>query len=303
MLKSLNKFLSQNFSPFCALVIAQILLSQAFAAEYVSTGDVVKEIEKTLLFDKESREQVNAYQKKTVKRSDINIAASGSEESKAESVGFDVVAVDPKSNSYDEREKEKLAYNSVLIGQYEVAIELYKQVLEVEPDNAYDKFSLAVVYQKIGQFRQAKTLYYELLKNNPENQEEIVGNLLAILVEESPRDAVYLLSRLTVQNPSSAYIFAQAALAYDKIKNYDQAINLLQKAIALDGSSIDYKYNLAVTYDKTKQLDKALESYLDITKDYSEGNESVSIDKVNNRIEAIRKKLASDSDDDDDDED
>lgn len=295
MLKNLSKFLSQNFSLFWVLLIVQIVPCKTFAAADVSTGDVVKEIEKSLLFDKESRAQVDSYQKKTIKRSDINIAAKGSEEQASSSTSsFDVVAVDLKNGNYDEREKEKLAYNSVLIGQYEVAIELYKQVLAVEPDNIYDKFSLAVVYQKIGQFRQAKTLYYELLKANPENQEEIIGNLLAILVEESPRDAVYLLSRLTVQNPSSAYIFAQAALAYDKVKNYDQAINLLQKAIMLDGSNLDYKYNLAVTYDKTAQFEKALESYLDITKDYSEGSESVSIDKINQRIESIKKKLASD---------
>lgn len=301
MLGNLTKFLSQNFSLFCALVVVQILPLETFAADYVSTGDVVKEIEKTLLFDKESREQIDFYQKKTIKRSDINIVASGSgEQPKDAANNFDVVVVDPKNGNYNEREKEKIAYNSVLIGQYEVAIELYKQVLAVEPDNKYDKFSLAVVYQKIGQFRQAKTLYYELLKANPENQEEIVGNLLAILVEESPKDAVYLLSRLTVQNPSSAYIFAQAALAYDKVKNYDQAINLLQKAIALDGNDVDYKYNLAVTYDKTGQFEKALESYQDITKDYSEGNESVSIDKINQRIDTIKKKLSADYGNEDD---
>ncbi len=300
MLGNLTKFLSQNFSLFCALLIVQILPLKTFAADYVSTGDVVKEIEKTLLFDKDAREQIDFYQKKTIKRSDINIVANVSDQQSSSANNFDVVVVDPKNGNYDEREKEKIAYNSVLIGQYEVAIELYKQVLAVEPDNKYDKFSLAVVYQKIGQFRQAKALYYELLKSNPENQEEIVGNLLAILVEESPKDAVYLLSRLTIQNPSSAYIFAQAALAYDKVKNYDQAINLLQKAIALDGSNVDYKYNLAVTYDKTGQFDKALESYQDITKDYSEGNESVSIDKINNRIESIKKKLAADYGDEDD---
>jgi tetratricopeptide (TPR) repeat protein len=261
------------------------------AEEFVSTTDIVKEIEKTLLFDKDSREQVDFYKSKKTRSSDFNMVAGNPESAPQANSAIAISVTDAKSENMDLAEKQKIAYNAVLIGQYEVAIEIYKKVLAADPTDTYSKFSLAIVYQKIGQFRQAKTLYHELLKTNPANQEEIIGNLLAILVEESPRDAIYLLSRLTVQNPKSSYILAQAAMAYDKIKNYDQAIALLEKAIALEPSNLGYKYNLAVIYDKMSNYEKALDLYANVAKNSASDNPLVPFDQVRKRIESIRNKL------------
>jgi tetratricopeptide (TPR) repeat protein len=293
MLNNFIQFLSRNFAVFFAIISLQIISGVASAESYVSTNDVVKEIEKTLLFDQGAREEINAFaaKKKKSKKSDYTIKAGITDEKSDVASDIDITVTDSKALNLDVKEKEKLAYNAALTGQYEVAIELYKQVLKSEPDNSYDKFSLAVVYQRIGQFRQAKTLYYQLLKTNPTNQEEIIGNLLSVLVEESPRDAVYLLSRLTVQNPSSAYIFAQAAVAYDKIKNYDQAIILLQKAISIDQTNADYQYNLAVIYDKTSQFQKALDMYANVEQNYTDDNSSVPIEQVRDREAAIKSKI------------
>ncbi len=267
---------------------------KSFAEDYVSTSDVVKEIEKTLIFDKSSREQVDFYQKKnTTKKSDINIdAGNGMSDRKSPSSSqMSVVVADAKKGNINLREKEQLAYNSVLIGQYEVAIELYKQVLKAEPNNNYSKFALATVYQKIGQFRQAKTIYYQMLKSGAENQNEVVGNLLDILIEDSPQDATYLLSRLVVQNPDSANLFAYAGIAYSKVKNYDQATSMLQKAITLDSANLDYKYNLAVIYDKTEQYEKAVDLYSQVIREYSNDNQTVPLDQVKKRVAFISEKI------------
>ena len=273
------------------IIFLVFFAQKSFADDYVSTNDVVKEIERTLIFDKSSRQQIDFYKKKNLSRkSDINIEA-GNDEKSTSSVKIDMVVADSKVGSASLREKEQIAYNSVLIGQYEVAIELYKQVLEKERDNSYSKFALATVYQKIGQFRQAKTLYYQMLKSGVENQEEVVGNLLDILIEDSPQDATYLLSRLAVQNPDSPNILAFAALAYNKAKNHDQAISLMQKAITLDSENVDYKYNLAVIYDQTEQYSKALDLYSEVVRKYSDANQSVPIDQVKKRIEFISTKI------------
>lgn len=273
------------------IIFLVFFAQKSFADDYVSTNDVVKEIERTLIFDKSSRQQIDFYKKKNLSRkSDIDIEA-GNDEKSTSSVKMDMVVADSKVGSASLREKEQIAYNSVLIGQYEVAIELYKQVLEKERDNSYSKFALATVYQKIGQFRQAKTLYYQMLKSGVENQEEVVGNLLDILIEDSPQDATYLLSRLAVQNPDSPNILAFAALAYNKAKNHDQAISLMQKAITLDSENVDYKYNLAVIYDQTEQYSKALDLYSEVVRKHSDANQSVPIDQVKKRIEFINTKI------------
>lgn len=258
----------------------------------VSTTDLVKELEKSLIFDEDSRTQIDFYKKQNVKtKSEFTIKAGSTEEQEKLQSQVDIVVVDSKIDSASMVEKERMAYNASLIGQYEVAIQLYKAVLLSDPENSYAKFSLAIIYQKIGQYKQAKTLYYELLKSNADNQEEIVGNILSVLIEESPRDAIYLLSRLAVQNPKSPSILAQAAIANEKVKNYDQAISLFSKAIALDQDNISYKYNLAVIYDKTAQYEKALDLYSNVAKNYSDDNNTVPFDQVQKRIESIRNKL------------
>lgn len=285
------KFFTRSI--FVFLGITLILQGEAIAKE-ASTTEVIKEIERTLLFDKESRKKINVYKKDhSIKKSDYVIKAGGidssGDEASDEERSIEIVVVDPKSSSFDLRKKEKLAYNAALIGQYEVAIELYKQVLQKEPQNEYSTFSLAVVYQKFGQLNKAKTLYRDLLKKGVKNEDEIIGNLLAILIEQTPKDASYLLRRLSVQSPKSSYILAQAAVVYDKMKKFEDAITLLERAIYLDPNNIGYKYNLAIAYDKAEKYDLALSKYIDVVDSFSDGDDRfIALDQVKERIKAIR---------------
>ena len=84
---------------------------------------------------------------------------------------MNIVLVDKVKIDKDVREKEKLAYNSVLVGQYEIAIQMYKEILQKEPQNLYAKYSLGVVYQRLAQNKQSKNIYYDLLKGDAENKD------------------------------------------------------------------------------------------------------------------------------------
>lgn len=285
---------------FCgSILLSSFFFNSTLLAqdEYVSTNDIVKQIEKSLIFDKESKQRIDVYKsRQDSKAPDISIESGKSDvltinESDINS-GMEIVIVDEKKENFDIKEKERLAYNSAMIGQYEVAIQIFKQIIKDQADNTYAKFSLATVYQKIGQYRQAKNLYHELLKSNYENKEEVLGNLFTILVDESPRDSIYLLSRLSIQNPDSPIILAHSGLAYEKIKNYDKAISYFLKAINLDDSNISYKFNLAIIYDKAGKFEKALEMYSEVVKNYfNTNNNSIPIEVVKKRIETIKNKL------------
>lgn len=274
------------------LIFSEGFVQNSLAQNSELNESIVKEIENTLLFDEKSSEEMKFYKKKNSdKKSDI-VINRGTSATKASGASIKINITDAKAGNFSVREKEKTAYNASLIEQYEVAIKLYKDVLISEPNNAYAKFSLAVLYQKIGQLAQAKTLYQEILKNDPANKEDVIENLLAILIEESPRDAIYLLSRLATQNPESSYIAAQSAVAYDKVKNYEQAVNMLNRAIALQPERVDYKYNLGVIYDKMGNYTKALESYSEVVKSYDNSSyQLTSIDQIKKRIESIKSIL------------
>ena len=109
MLKFILKSLSTII--FTALLLQQS--ANAKSGRHASTSEVIKEIEKTLLFDKESRKKINVYKTdKTVKKSDYVIKSGGiQDESFAdEERSIEIIVVDPKSSSFSLRKKERIAH-------------------------------------------------------------------------------------------------------------------------------------------------------------------------------------------------
>jgi tetratricopeptide (TPR) repeat protein len=288
-------FLQINFFS-CLFFLASFFAEQAKAQLDIGNSDLTREIEKSLLFDKSDNEKFDVYNNEygtnLVDKPTLGEAKEKDEEEKKYTPEeMNIVMVDKVKIDKDLREKEKLAYNSVLIGQYEIAIQIYKEILQKEPKNLYAKYSLAVVYQRLSQFKQAKNIYYELLKSDAENKDEIINNIIAILTEESPREAIYMLTRLTIQNPQRHYLFASMALAYEKISDYNSAIKNYTKALDLDYGNMNYCYNLGVLYDQNKEYEKALEMYSNVVKNNDSSNRDIAIDSVKRRIEKIKQMI------------
>jgi tetratricopeptide (TPR) repeat protein len=276
--------------------LASFFAEQAKAQLDIGNSDLTREIEKTLLFDKSDSEKFDVYNNEygtnLVDKPTLGeVQEKDDEEKKYTPEEMSIVMVDKVKIDKDLREKEKLAYNSVLIGQYEIAIQIYKEILQKEPKNLYAKYSLAVVYQRLNQLKQAKNIYYELLKGDAENKDEIINNIIAILTEESPREAIYMLTRLTIQNPQRHSLFASMALAYEKISDYNSAIKNYTKALDLDYGNINYCYNLGVLYDQNKEYEKALEMYSNVVKNNDSSNLEIALDSVKRRIEKIKQMI------------
>ena len=288
MLKNFIKILFQNIVVFLAIFGVQASFAgdlDLFSNSDVSNRQIVKDIEKFLVFDDESKKRINFYKKGRAIR-EIEVEEGSVSKTKDSPASFKIMVVDEKPLAYKAREKERMAYNSAIIGQDEVAMALYKDVLKAEPNNKYAKFSLAVIYQKLGQFNQAKNLYHSLLQESPDNSEEIIGNLLSIIIDETPKQATYLLMRLSQQNPNSAEVFAKLALAHEKVGDYESSIKALQEAIRINPGVVEYQYNLAIIYDKSEQLDKALGVYRQVASDNSD-NAAVPISQIEERISYI----------------
>ncbi len=256
--------------------------------ESISTPEAIDQIQKTLLFsDKEAAKKKGAQRK-----SALVIDRSDNKDKKS---SIEILVTNPKHNTVA-NQKQKLAYNSASAGQYEAAIELYKQVLKSDPKNNYAKFALASSYHMLGQYKQAKALYYQLLKydwQDDKTRHELIGNFISVIVEESPSDAVYLLAKLSNENPESAYIMAGAAMAYDRINQPDHAILLLKRAINFNPKEVKYKFNLAVIYDKAGDYQNALNYYQDVVRNYISSKDldnSVPIVQVKQRIGFIKSK-------------
>ena len=280
----------------CALFLTSFFAQEVRAQFDIGNSDLTREIEKNLLFDKSAQEKFDVYNNEygsnlVDKPTMGSLPEKDEDEKKYTPEEMSIVMVDKVKIDKDVREKEKLAYNSVLVGQYEIAIQMYKEILQKEPQNLYAKYSLGVVYQRLSQNKQAKNIYYDLLKGDAENKDEIINNIIAILIEESPREAIYMLNRLTIQNPEKHYLFASMALAYEKISDYNSAIKNYTKALELDYNNIDYCYNLGVLFDQNKEYEKALEMYSMVVKNNDSSNREIALDSVKRRIEKIKQMI------------
>ena len=291
----INKIKTHNFIIKVSAVILVLLMPcQLYAQLNISNSELGNEIEKKLLFTKETQEQFDVYNEEygSNKLPEPTLGSAPEvkkdEEKTYTPEDLNIVMIDRVKIDKDMREKEKLAYNAVLVGQYEIAVELYKEIIQKEPKNLYAKYSLAVVYQRLNQYKQAKNIYYELLKADAENRDEIINNIIAIIIEETPREAIYILNRLTKQNPQAANMFASMGLAYEKIGEYDQAIISYIKAYELDRNNMTYCYNLGVLYDQAKNYEKAVEMYVMVLKNVDYTNNDIAVESVRNRLEKLK---------------
>lgn len=141
------------------------------------------------------------------------------------------------------------AYSALMGGDSAQAIEIYKNILSVEPRNQDALFGLAATYHRQGQTDQARPFYGMLLQLNP-NHREALNNFLTLVSEESPQDALPELERLELRNPDFSPIPAQIAIVLDKVNYPDRAEDKMLRAIELAPENLTYKYNLAIMLDR-----------------------------------------------------
>lgn len=179
------------------------------------------------------------------------------------------------------------AYNSLMGGDTERAISIYKEILSVEPRNEEALFGLAATYHRLGNEAMARPFYTALLKIDP-NHREALNNFLVLVSSESPQDALPELERLELRNPDFSPIPAQIAIVYDKLGYPEQARDKMVRAIELAPDNLTYKYNLAIMLDRQKQYADAVALYRLLIQAALNGEQvPASVDSIQKRLNYI----------------
>lgn len=246
--------------------------SVASATEKNSSLDVVEKVEKNLIYSKEVQKQNNPEDVVIKKGGWTQDDTDALENTKSQS---SKMSGEVKKTKEDKRviALKRKAFDAINVGQYEIAVELYKDVLKLDKNDVYATLGLATAYQYLGQYVQAKSLYISVMEVFPTDQ-QVMANLLAIITDETPYEAIYLLSNIADKNINSPLLQAQASIAYTKVKNYKKAIEYINRAIELDQNNLEYRYNLAVLYDLDENYDRAKFLYNDLLTYYSANPES-----------------------------
>ncbi len=162
------------------------------------------------------------------------------------------------------------AYNALIAGKSEIAIQIYEDILTGQPKNKEALFGLASTYHRLGQIDIARSLYGKLLEIDPKHRDGL-NNFLVLLADEAPQEALTQMERLEAQNPSFSPIPAQMAIIYQKLGDRDKAVDKMYRALSIAPENITYRYNLAIMLDKNGKYEDAGKLYTQLLDSHAKG--------------------------------
>lgn len=110
----------------------------------------------------------------------------------------------------------------------------YTKALELDPNSAVSKLSLAEIKRAIGKPDEAVALYRELLETNPDDTTAQNGLILSLFDAGNRREAEDLLSEALEKNPKNLILLVGAAYWYAAHNEGDKAVDLGQKAVEVE---------------------------------------------------------------------
>jgi len=158
---------------------------------------------------------------------------------------------------------EQLAQNYLEQGQYEKALNTYKNLLKDNPGNYNIFFGIITSYQQMEDFTSAETLLLEQLNNSSNNPNILIelGHNLEMQKKTGPAQKYYEKALEALEgNPIQTYAVAQV---FEKYSLLDFAVRAYQIGIKFS-PEMKYDLPLARIYGEQGKLEAMFRSYLDL---------------------------------------
>ena len=136
------------------------------------------------------------------------------------------------------------------------------------------KFNLALNYSKQGQHEKAIPLYKEIIQINPQNiDESITGDLFPIKIDayvnlgssyndlNRPHEAIRYLKEAMRLNPNNWMPHFNLGLSYHLLSRFQEAITSYKKSIQIKPEDSRIHNRLGMSYDKLGEYQEAIASY------------------------------------------
>jgi protein O-GlcNAc transferase len=147
------------------------------------------------------------------------------------------------------------------LGKYDLAISHIKKAIRINPSDADAYYNLGIALQGKGDFAKAINSYEKSLQFNPANADAYV-NLGTIFKDKGKLDdAVSSYQKALQLNPDLAAALNNLGVVLKEKGLLSDAIELYQKALRLYPDSPDVLHNLGVAFQEKGQLDDAVDSY------------------------------------------
>jgi len=177
------------------------------------------------------------------------------------------------------------AYAAYRVGNNELALARYDQVLDVDPGNRNALLARAAIRMQDGQIESAIKDYQALLLANPTDS-LAMSSLLAV-ANYSPQETESQLKLMIRNDPQSPYLNFALANAYGAQKRWQDAQKHYFTALQNNPDDPNYAYNLAVSLEHISQPSSAITYYQRALDNFTNGLATFNRDIVTQRLEIL----------------
>lgn len=181
------------------------------------------------------------------------------------------------------------AERALKLGRYESALEMFDTLYQRNRRDVSVLLGRAVSLHRLGQEDLAIEAYEELLDLRPKNVTASV-NMLGIIAQRYPEVALRRLKELRQDNRDDVGVIAQIAVVQAGLKQYNDAIRYLGIASSMEPENASHVFNMGVIADKAGSKPDAIKFYeqaLEIDTLYGRG-ETIPRNSVFERLAELR---------------
>ncbi len=150
-----------------------------------------------------------------------------------------------------------LAKNYAQLRRFAPAVENANDAIKRDSSKIEYRELLAQIYINSGQFEKAVNEYRAIVRIDPQNV-PATYTLAQLLARVKPLEALELYNSLVVRQGPTWEVLMQVAQLNSVLQRYDKAADAFEQMLKIDPSNLTLKKNLADVYLRLKQYDKAL---------------------------------------------
>jgi tetratricopeptide (TPR) repeat protein len=154
-----------------------------------------------------------------------------------------------------------LAEISYRSGNYASAVQYIKNALLHDPTNAEAYNNLGLILQDEGKFDDAIQCCQKAIGLNPDLPDTYINLGNASKEKKQFGDAVQYYQKALQLNPGRVDVYINLGIALQKVERFDEAIIYCQKALEMDPDNADMYYNLGIAFQEKGRLDEAITCY------------------------------------------
>ena len=173
-------------------------------------------------------------------------------------MGINTLGLSNMKESSSINETFKLAYKNHEEFFYKKAEDLYKKVLNINPNHFESIFLLGTLYAQIKRFNQALK-FLNRAKDMQPNNADVHNNLGGVLKElENYEKAVTCYKKVIKINPSFVQAYSNLGILFIQLGEFEKAINFSEKATQINPKYAESYNNLGLIFKHKGQLSKAI---------------------------------------------